>query len=72
MENDQPPRRINVQVGAADEYIAVVDAEPNTVRYGTALSPMNKFHDIYGFYPKYPVWMPVFHGSYNYISVNRM
>ena len=40
----------NVQVGVADEYIAVVDVNQYRSDMDCFIPLMNKFHDIYGFY----------------------
>ena len=45
----------NVQVGVADEYIAVVDVNQYRSDMDCFVPLMEKFKDIYGFYPKYPV-----------------
>ena len=55
MGNDQLLPAYNVQVGVADEYIAVVDVNQYRSDMDCFIPLMNKFHDIYGFYPKYPV-----------------
>ena len=54
MGNDQLLPAYNVQVGVADEYIAVVDVNQYRSDMDCFIPLMNKFHDIYGFYPKYP------------------
>ena len=62
--NDQLLPAYNVQVGVADEYIAVVDVNQYRSDMDCFIPLMNKFHDIYGFYPKYPV-ADAGYGSYN-------
>ena len=64
MGNDQLLPAYNVQVGVADEYIAVVDVNQYRSDMDCFITLMNKFHDIYGFYPKYPV-ADAGYGSYN-------
>ena len=64
MGNDQLLPAYNVQVGVADEYIAVVDVNQYRSDMDCFIPLMNKFHDIYGFYPKYPV-ADAGYGSYN-------
>jgi len=54
----------NVQVGVADEYIAVVDVNQYRSDMDCFIPLMNKFQNIYGFYPKYPV-ADAGYGSYN-------
>ena len=64
MGNDQLLPAYNVQIGVADEYIAVVDVNQYRSDIDCFAPLMNKFHDIYGFYPKYPV-ADAGYGSYN-------
>ena len=64
MGNDQLLPAYNVQIGVADEYIAVVDVNQYRSDMDCFVPLMNKFHDIYGFYPKYPV-ADAGYGSYN-------
>lgn len=64
MGNDQLLPAYNVQVGVADEYIAVVDVNQYRTDMDCFVPLMNKFHDMYGFYPKYPV-ADAGYGSYN-------
>lgn len=55
MGNDQLLPAYNVQVGVADEYIAVVDVNQYRSDMDCFIPLMNKFYTTYGFYPKYPV-----------------
>ena len=64
MGNDQLLPAYNVQIGVADEYIAVVDVNQYRTDMDCFIPLMNKFKDIYGFYPKYPV-ADAGYGSYN-------
>ena len=64
MGNDQLLPAYNVQVGVADEYIAVVDVNHYRSDMDCFVPLMNKFRDTYGFYPKYPV-ADAGYGSYN-------
>ena len=64
MGNDQLLPAYNVQVGVADEYIAVVDVNQYRTDMDCFVPLMNKFRDMYGFYPKYPV-ADAGYGSYN-------
>ncbi len=64
MGNDQLLPAYNVQIGVADEYIAVVDVSQYRSDMDCFVPLMNKFHDLYGFYPKYPV-ADAGYGSYN-------
>lgn len=64
MGNDQLLPAYNVQVGVADEYIAVVDVNQYRSDMDCFVPLMEKFHEIYGFYPKYPV-ADAGYGSYN-------
>ena len=64
MGNDQLLPAYNVQIGVADEYIAVVDVNRYRTDMDCFVPLMNRFRDIYGFYPKYPV-ADAGYGSYN-------
>ena len=64
MGNDQLLPAYNVQIGVADEYIAVVDVNQYRSDMDCFVPLMEKFHDTYGFYPKYPV-ADAGYGSYN-------
>lgn len=64
MGNDQLLPAYNVQVGVADEYIAVVDVNQYRSDMDCFVPLMEQFNKIYGFYPKYPV-ADAGYGSYN-------
>ena len=64
MGNDQLLPAYNVQVGVADEYIAVVDINHYRSDMDCFVPLMEKFHSMYGFYTKYPV-ADAGYGSYN-------
>ena len=64
MGNDQLLPAYNVQVGVADEYIAVVDVNQYRSDMDCFIPLMNKFYTTYGFSPKYPV-ADAGYGSYN-------
>ena len=64
MGNDQLLPAYNVQVGVADEYIAVVDVNQYRSDMDCFIPLMEKFYQTYGFYPKYPV-ADAGYGSYN-------
>ena len=64
MGNDQLLPAYNVQIGVADEYIAVVDVNQYRTDMDCFVPLMNRFRGIYGFYPKYPV-ADAGYGSYN-------
>ena len=57
-------RNFYVQVGVADEYIAVVDVNRYRSDMDYFIPLMNKFYTTYGFCPKYPV-ADAGYGSYN-------
>ena len=57
-------RNFYVQVGVADEYIAVVDVNRYRSDMDYFIPLMNKFYTTYGLYPKYPV-TDAGYGSYN-------
>ena len=64
MGNDQLLPAYNVQVGVADEYIAVIDVNQYRADMDCFVPLMNQFCEQYGFYPKYPV-ADAGYGSYN-------
>lgn len=64
MGNDQLLPAYNVQVGVADEYIAVVDVNQYRADMDCFIPLLEQFHRTYGFYPKYPV-ADAGYGSYN-------
>ena len=64
MGNDQLLPAYNVQIGVADEYIAVVDVNQYRSDMDCFIPLMNKFRNAYGFYPKYPI-ADAGYGSYN-------
>ena len=64
MGNDQLLPAYNVQVGVADEYIAVVDVNQYRSDMDCFIPLMDKFSKTYGFYPQYPV-ADAGYGSYN-------
>jgi transposase len=64
MGNDQLLPAYNVQFGIADEYIAVADVNQYRADMDCFVPLLKKFHDTYGFYPKYPV-ADAGYGSYN-------
>lgn len=65
--NDQLLSAYNVQVGVADEYIAVVDVNQYRSDMDCFVPLMNKFCGIYGFYPKYPIADTGYSSYNNYI-----
>ena len=74
MGNDQLLPAYNVQVGVADEYIAVVDVNQYRSDMDCFQSLMEQFNKTYGFYPKYPI-ADAGYGSYNnyiYCEQHRM
>lgn len=64
MGNDQLLPAYNVQVGVADEYIAVVDVNQYRSDMDCFVPLMERFNQTYGFYPKYPT-ADAGYGSYN-------
>lgn len=64
MGNDQLLPAYNVQVGVADEYIAVVDVNQYRSDMDCFVPLMEKFKNTYGHYPKYPIG-DAGYGSYN-------
>lgn len=64
MGNDQLLPAYNIQIGVADEYIAVVDVNHYRSDMDCFVPLMEKFRGLYGFYPEYPV-ADAGYGSYN-------
>ena len=64
MGNDQLLPAYNIQLGVADEYIAVVDVMQYRSDMDCFVPLMEKFKELYGFYPKYPV-ADAGYGSFN-------
>ena len=64
MGNDQLLPAYNVQIGVADEYIAVIDVNHYRSDMDCFVPLMEHFKQTYGFYPKYPV-ADAGYGSYN-------
>lgn len=64
MGNDQLLPAYNVQVGVADEYIAVLDVQQYRSDMDCFVPLMEKFKEQYGFYPRYPV-ADAGYGSFN-------
>ncbi len=64
MGNDQLLPAYNIQIGVADEYIAVAEVMQHRSDMDCFVPLMEKFHEIYGFYPKYPV-ADAGYGSFN-------
>ena len=64
MGNDQLLPAYNVQIGVADEYIAVMDVQQYRSDMDCFVPLIEKFHGYYGHYPKYPV-ADAGYGSYN-------
>ncbi len=64
MGNDQLLPAYNVQLGVADEYIAVVDVSQYRSDMDCFIPLMEAFKENYGFYPRYPI-ADAGYGSYN-------
>ena len=64
MGNDQLLPAYNVQIGVADEYIAVMDVQQYRSDMDCFVPLIEKFHRYYGIYPRYPV-ADAGYGSYN-------
>ncbi len=64
MGNDQLLPAYNVQIGVADEFIAVLDVNHYRSDMDCFAPLMETFHRHYGMYPKYPV-ADAGYGSYN-------
>ncbi len=55
MGNDQLLPCYNFQIGVADGYVAVVDVNQYRSDMDCFIPLMDKFYDLYHFYPKYPI-----------------
>ena len=64
MGNDQLLPAYNIQIGVADEYIAIVDVMQHRSDMDCFIPLMEKFNELYGFYPKFPV-ADAGYGSFN-------
>ena len=64
MGNDQLLPAYNMQAAVCDEYIAAITAEQYASDMDCFIPLMEKYHDMYGLYPKYPV-TDAGYGSYN-------
>ena len=64
MGNDQLLPAYNIQIGVADDYIAVIDVMQHRSDMDCFVPLMEKFHEIYGFFPKYPI-ADAGYGSFN-------
>lgn len=64
MGNDQLLPAYNMQAAICDEYIAVIDVKPYASDQDCFVPLMEKFNELYGHYPKYPV-ADAGYGSYN-------
>lgn len=64
MGNDQLLPAYNLQLGICDEYIAVLDVKQYASDMDCFVPLMERFKEIYGFYPEYPV-ADAGYGSYN-------
>lgn len=64
MGNDQLLPAYNLQIGVCEEYIATVDVKQYASDIDCFVPLMEKFNEIYGKYPKYPI-ADAGYGSYN-------
>ena len=64
MGNDQLLPAYNLQAAICEEHIAVIDVKPYASDMECFVPLMEKFNDIYGHYPKYPI-ADAGYGSYN-------
>ena len=64
MGNDQLLPAYNIQIGVADEYIAVVEVMQYRSDMDCFVPLMEKFNELYRFYPKYPI-ADAGYGSFN-------
>ena len=64
MGNDQLLPAYNMQLAVCDEYIAVVDVQQYASDTDCFIPLLERFHDIYGKYPRYPTG-DAGYGSFN-------
>lgn len=64
MGNDQLLPGYNIQIGVADEYIAVIEVLQDRSDMDCFVPVVDMFYKLYGLYPKYPV-ADAGYGSYN-------
>ena len=64
MGNDQLLPAYNMQAGICDEYIAIIDVKQYAADTDCFVPLMEKFHQLYGHYPKYPT-ADAGYGSFN-------
>jgi len=64
MGNDQLLPAYNMQVAVCDEYIAAIDVKQYATDMDCFVPLMDKFHQLYGHYPKYPT-ADAGYGSFN-------
>lgn len=64
MGNDQLLPAYNLQIGVCEEYIATVDVKQYASDMDCFVPLIEKFNEIYGRYPKYPI-ADAGYGSYN-------
>ena len=55
MGNDQLLPAYNLQIGVCEEYIATIDVKQYASDMDCFVPLMEKFNEIYGKYPKYPI-----------------
>ena len=55
MGNDQLLPAYNIQIGVADASIALAEVMQSRSDMDCFVSLIEKFHELYGFYPRYPV-----------------
>ena len=67
MGNDQLLPCYNIQMAVADEYIVAVDVQQYRSDMDCFIPLMEKFNDLYGFYPKYPIADAGYGSLNNYI-----
>lgn len=74
MGNGQLLPAYNFQLGIADEYTAVLDVNQFASDQSCFIPLMEKFHNFYGFYPKYPIADAVYGSlkNYHFCEKNKM
>lgn len=67
MENDQLLPAYNIQTAICDEYIATFDVKQYAADVDCFVPLMEKFNELYGHYPKYPIADAGYGSLNNYI-----
>jgi transposase len=74
MRNGQLKAGYNVQIGVSDEYIMHVEVFQNRSDYQTLIPFLERYNQVYGSYPRWPVADAGYGGllNYRYMKLNDM